>query len=307
MKHSRRPCVSNWGFTLVELLVVIGIVGLLVAILLPTLNKVRRQSQITKCLSNVRQLSQAVNAYVSEQRGYLPEAVYNNKTGLLSPKGRTQPAWAQSTLTIPVDGSSASASVLPSIGWALRGWTSKTGMGVWECPSGSREYNTGDFFQQGGEDPLNGFGADDVWLPNYFYMCTKVYLGLGTGSIKTSPSQQVKPGFNGTDWIVRNVAGLRANKARSVSAQGASDVVVFVEYKSLFHTVSKKDIYQLAPNEKTEYAGNYGFLDGHAETRSYKDRDGYMRNFHDPISQNWYGKEFSSLFAEFYDPVNFYR
>ncbi len=60
------------GFTLIELLVVVAIIALLLAILIPSLNAARAQGKTARCLTNLRQLSVAVNIYTQEHRDMFP-------------------------------------------------------------------------------------------------------------------------------------------------------------------------------------------------------------------------------------------
>jgi prepilin-type N-terminal cleavage/methylation domain-containing protein len=67
-RHLRR------AFTLVELLVVLAIIGVLVALLMPSLARARRQAKNTHCLSNLRQLGIAVRTFAEDRESVLPKA-----------------------------------------------------------------------------------------------------------------------------------------------------------------------------------------------------------------------------------------
>src|SRR5688572_31064041 len=68
------------GFTLVELLVVIGIIAVLVSMLLPALTKAKEAAQSAQCMSNLRQFGQISGMYTVHQNGYLFPVRYDQRT-----------------------------------------------------------------------------------------------------------------------------------------------------------------------------------------------------------------------------------
>jgi prepilin-type N-terminal cleavage/methylation domain-containing protein/prepilin-type processing-associated H-X9-DG protein len=80
---------KHWGFTLMELLVVVAVIGILAALLLPVLGKAKHKAQGTQCLSNLRQLHLAWHLYADDHEGSLAP----NSDGQRAGKDSDRPAW----------------------------------------------------------------------------------------------------------------------------------------------------------------------------------------------------------------------
>src|SRR5688500_9405438 len=65
------------GFTLTELLVVVGLIALLISLLMPALGQARGAARSTGCLSNLRQMGVAWTMYLADNRGHLPEYLWH--------------------------------------------------------------------------------------------------------------------------------------------------------------------------------------------------------------------------------------
>jgi prepilin-type N-terminal cleavage/methylation domain-containing protein/prepilin-type processing-associated H-X9-DG protein len=140
------------AFTLVELLVVIGIIALLISILLPALSKAREAANSLKCASNLRSIGQGISQYLVDYRGFFPPSNYYKGLSM-DPAAGQQP-------TTPINGYVHWSSFLYGDKTKLgtdAPFLSTTGWDMLQCPS----------LANGGLPPANTYtGNNDPGVSN---------------------------------------------------------------------------------------------------------------------------------------------
>jgi prepilin-type processing-associated H-X9-DG protein/prepilin-type N-terminal cleavage/methylation domain-containing protein len=126
---ARRRVAAGAGFTLVELLVVIGIIAVLISILLPSLSRAREQANATKCAANLRSIGQAMYIYV------------NTNNQCLAPTKNYSKLFEISTPNVIVDPSD------PQAYWGVFYANSgKLSREIFTCPSNVQKDDTTDLY-----------------------------------------------------------------------------------------------------------------------------------------------------------------
>lgn len=131
LARPRTPVSPTRGFTLVELLVVIAVIGVLASLLLPALHQARQRGQSAACLGNHRQISVALHLYSGDSEDRLPYNLGASGTQAAVDSGRFD-NWATSLLNWELDPGNTNLAWLRAggLGPFLGG-----GVGVLRCPS----------------------------------------------------------------------------------------------------------------------------------------------------------------------------
>jgi prepilin-type N-terminal cleavage/methylation domain-containing protein/prepilin-type processing-associated H-X9-DG protein len=231
------------AFTLVELLVVIGIIAVLVGLLMPSLTKAREQAKKAQCLSNLKQIGAAVNMYAVENRGQVPVRLFNYVTPLKNGLDATSTFGPGAGFVAPPGGPSANGpALLVKNGLQGNGTAYLETNDIFFCPS--------DPIRAPYRHPVNGWGPTSA-------------LAITTGFGSQSYWQWYFPDrhWNRTTGVPATSPPDRANT--NVATKNAAQKMYWTDQfipDSALDTASPGDIYKNFHKDGM----NVLYLDGHA-------------------------------------------
>lgn len=259
------------GFTLVELLVVIGIIALLISVLLPALSKAREKASQVKCLSNMKQIATAILQYAGENKSVLPArgggVVYHNAS---NPAAGTWDwiAWQRKidAVTNMAYSGAADLKITDSATAKYLGKDDRMLDELFRCPSDN-------LIQR--PNYIDGAGGRGAY--RYSYGANQYVMSKGTGNPRKLNS--IRSGSEKVLLVCEDEKTLDDGLFNPNPAEWATGRINAVSGRHQAKQFSAKSLYD-AGQKNEDARGNVAFLDGHVEFFGRKDalRQKYTNN-----------------------------
>jgi prepilin-type N-terminal cleavage/methylation domain-containing protein/prepilin-type processing-associated H-X9-DG protein len=261
---------TRQGFTLVELLVVIGIIAVLISLLLPALGRAREQAKNVQCLSNLQQIGLAMQMYMGNSKGVLMPSQY---TGNFLNSTWPSTLVGQKYLKAPMDGSPT---------------------GVFMCPSGSFTLSQG--FSVAPASPFHdvGYGLHGGTQGAEVIACSyAINAPLSSGNAWWSTSTPKEPYSNWFPFVFYNrtpAAGVaQARGANMFKVKKSSRIpLIFDGFWAHGMDINRFTLRHgnLRSTRAADRACNMVFLDGHAASVAGNEIPSAGDNFFDTNTLN---------------------
>jgi prepilin-type N-terminal cleavage/methylation domain-containing protein/prepilin-type processing-associated H-X9-DG protein len=265
VSYRRTTCrgVRRRGFTLVELLVVIGIIAVLISILLPTLSSARRQAATVQCLSNLRQIGIGIRSYSNDYKGYIIPMGYDNKTAAADGAGKVD--WWPNLLVY--------GKYVPRTKLTGTSNQDTSGSNVFYCPSGVRD----GVFSQSASSPTStsdivGLRATRSFPSNHL---------TGGGDAAKGLTVESWYSINGVDESMNGLTLVSQIKAPTYALHGGDHAIaagVTVAPNPVFNLLPKISSIKQSDRTVLVYDGAYGNL----RVNAYRIQARHGRRIEDP-------------------------